>query len=108
MHTDAQTRHSIDFQTQEDEAKLLIKLSCDSKRASIVIDITSAVKENIIVSTKNAEDEIVNVFSWYLSSGRNISSVKNLLPGDYTIQILSIEGELVGTYSMLFPDKIMV
>jgi hypothetical protein len=107
MRTNTRAKQSISYQSLEDEARSLnIKFSIDSKRAGIVIDITSAVKENIIVSTKDANDKIVNVFSWYVLHGRNVSSIKNLIPGVYIIQILSIEGELIAAYSISFPKRI--
>lgn len=75
-----------------------IKLSGDSERSAIVIDITSTVNKNIIISLKNADDKIVNMFSWYVMKGRNRSSIKNYdncEPGLYTIQIGTIYGEII-------------
>ena len=84
--------------TQQNDALDTIKLSIDSKRSRIVIDVTSRVNNNIIVTMKNADDKIVNMYSWYIMSGRNMSSIKNYHncgPGLYKIEIGSIHEELL-------------
>jgi hypothetical protein len=106
MHTDPETQQSIYFHPKDEHPGFSqIKLSCDLKKASIVIDITSTVKENIIVTTKNADDRIVSAFSWYVLDGRNVSSVKNLSPGEYTVQLLSIYGDMVAAYTVSLSDS---
>lgn len=62
------------------------------------LEITITHNSNSIVCMTNESDRIVKMFSWYLKSGTNKTSLdglSSLPPGNYAVTIRNTEGEII-------------
>jgi hypothetical protein len=65
---------------------------------SMTLDVTCSQGKHVIVRMFNDEEKIVKMFSWFLVKGINITNIGevDLLPhGNYSLDIIDLEGEIL-------------